>query len=217
MTTLLLGATGLVGAALLDLLVADERITRVVTLTRRTLPSRGPAHEPHVVDFDALANHADLFDVDVVFCALGTTMKQAGSKEAFRRVDFAYPLEAARLAHAQGVSQFEVVTALGADPSSMVFYNRVKGEVEEALRQVGFEHLTIFRPSLLVGDRDEDRPGERIAEVLLRVATPFLRGPLRKYRPTPVQKLAEAMHRVAHSAPDGIRIYEADEIATAAR
>jgi uncharacterized protein YbjT (DUF2867 family) len=157
----------------------------------------GPAVEVHQVDFDELDRHGDLFAVDDLFCCLGTTIRKAGSQEAFRRVDLEYPLQAAHLGRAAGARQFILVSALGADPSSRVFYNRVKGEVEAALAGVGYPRLVIFRPSLLLGDRDEVRPGERVAEWIMKPLGPLMRGPLRRYRPVEAAWVARAMVRRA--------------------
>lgn len=192
-TVLLLGATGLVGGHVLRLLARDVAWGRVVTLGRRAMPLAGDRHEHHVVDFRDLDAHADLFGCDAVACCLGTTIKQAGSQEAFRFVDHDLPLAAARLAHARGATGYALVSAYGADADSRIFYNRVKGETEDAIRAVGFGGLTLLRPSLLTGDRDENRPGERFGEAVLSVLTPIMVGPLRPLRPTPAEDVALAM------------------------
>ena len=206
-TALLLGATGLVGGHALRLLARDGRWGRVVTLGRRPMEPASHRHEDHVVDFDRLAEHADLFACDDLFCCLGTTRKEAGSKDAFRRVDLQIPAEAARLAHAGGAAQGLLVSALGADPGSRVFYTRTKGEAEEAFRDAGFEAVQIVRPSLLTGDRDEVRRGERAAEAVLGALRPALVGPLRRLRPTPAIDVARALVAVAAAAPPGDHAY----------
>jgi uncharacterized protein YbjT (DUF2867 family) len=216
-SALLLGATGLVGGHLLPLLAADGRWAHVVTLGRRPMPRAGPRHAHHVIDFERLAERPELFTCDDVFCCLGTTIKQAGSEEAFARVDRDYPLEAARLARGQGATQYLLVSSLGASPRSPFFYTRVKGELEEALEDVGFESLSIFRPSQLAGERAEERPGERWALAALRVARPALVGPLRRLRPTPAEAVARAMAAVAAERPAGVRVFEAEEIVKRAR
>lgn len=168
-SVLIAGATGLVGGACLERLLGDEAFERVHVLTRRPLPERLSADRPgsklveHVVDFDRLGDHAELFRVDKIFCCLGTTIKKAGSKAQFRKVDFGYPDAMARLGRSGGASHFLLVSAIGADPDSRIFYNRVKGEVEAAILDRAFEATTIVRPSLLLGDRDEFRLGEEIA------------------------------------------------------
>ena len=211
-TALLLGASGLVGGLLLDRLAADGRWARVVTLDRRPLERVGTAHEPHVVDFSDLDAHADLFACDDLFCALGTTIKAAGSKEAFRHVDLELPAEAARRAHAAGATQMLLVSALGADPDSRIFYNRTKGEAEAAIETIGFEAVQIARPSLLDGDREEDRLGERIGLAVLGALSPVLRGPLSGLRPTLADDLAAALVAIGAGRPAGAHVYEPDAI-----
>jgi uncharacterized protein YbjT (DUF2867 family) len=217
-TAVLLGATGLTGRHLLRLLAADARWGRVVTVGRRSMEAVSARHAHHVVDFDHLADHADVLRGDDVFCALGSTIKEAGSEAAFRRVDLDYPFRAAQLARSEGATQFLLVSALGADARSRIFYNRTKGEAERAVSEAGFASVGVFRPSLLVGDRREARPKEVVMRVALAVLRPLLVGPLKKYRPTPAETLARAMVAVAAERPAGVRVYEADELpALAAR
>ncbi|MDX1420693.1 MAG: oxidoreductase [Rubricoccaceae bacterium] len=212
MTALLLGATGLVGSHALPLLLDHDRWDRVVTLGRRPMPVAGPGHTHHVVDFDRIAEHPDLFRCDDVFCCLGTTIKDAGSEEAFARVDRDYPFAAAQLAHGQGASQYLLISSIGANPKSPFFYARVKGEVEDALKDVGFESLSIFRPSQLSGVRREARSKEKVALGVLKILSPVLVGPLRRYRATPARAVAEAMVQVAAERPAGVHVHEADAI-----
>lgn len=212
-SALLLGATGLVGRRCLDLLLSNEAYASVTTLGRRSLGQTHPKLHHHVVDFDELERQAGLFAVDDVYCCLGTTMKQAGSREAFRTVDFTYPYEAATLAHREGAGQYLLVSALGADAASRIFYNRVKGEVEAAIGALPFYGVYAFRPSLLLGERADARTGERIAENVLGGLRFVLQGPLRKYRAIPAGTVAQAMIAVALDRPGGVRAYESDEIA----
>jgi uncharacterized protein YbjT (DUF2867 family) len=211
-TALLLRATGLVGGHCLDLLLAEPAYARVVVLGRRLLPREHPELEQHRVDFDRLAEHAERFAVDDVFCCLGTTIGKAGSQEAFRKVDLVYPHEAARLAVEQGARQFLLVSALGADPTSRVFYNRVKGEAELAVQGLPFERVVIVRPSLLLGGRAEFRLGERVAEIVSRPLAPLLRGPLARYRPVEAWTVAAALVRLALDERPGIRVVESDQL-----
>lgn len=215
-TAILLGATGLVGGHCLDLLLADERYAHVTTLGRRPLPQTHAKLTHHVLDFDALASRADAFAVEDVFCCLGTTIKQAGSQAAFRTVDFTYPFEAARIALAKGARQYLLVSALGADSASRIFYNRVKGETENAIRALDYEGVYIFRPSLLTGDRADTRRGEQVAEAVLNTFSFALRGPLRSFRPTAARDVAAAMLHVARQQPGGVQVYEPAAIKQAA-
>ena len=152
---LVAGATGLVGRECLRLLAEDANVEEVRALVRKPLSAETQALGIREcrVDFDRLEEHADWFEVDWVFCALGTTMRQAGSQDAFRRVDFDYPLSVARTARAAGARHFLLVSAVGADDRSRVFYNRVKGELENAVSHFGYPSLTIARPSLRLGER----------------------------------------------------------------
>ena len=206
-TALVLGASGLVGGHLLSRLAQDRRWSRVVTLGRRPLATASARHDDHVVDFDRLAEQAELFACDDLFCCLGTTIRQAGSEAAFRRVDLEIPFEAAQLAASAGASQMLLVSALGADPRSRIFYNRTKGEAERAVGEVGLEALQILRPSLLTGDRDDVRWGERIGGAVLSVLRPVLVGPLSALRPTPAASVAGALVEIAAARPTGIHVY----------
>jgi uncharacterized protein YbjT (DUF2867 family) len=164
-SVLLLGATGLVGGECLRLLQANEAFGRVVVLTRRPIDNArlGEKVEQHVVKFEHLTSASQFFAVDQIICALGTTMKEAATRRRFRIVDLVYPLTAAHLGLEKKASHFLVVTALGADPRSPIFYNRIKGELEKSLQALPYRSLTIARPSMLYGKRERPRTGERIA------------------------------------------------------
>lgn len=212
-TALLAGATGLVGGHCLDRLLAEPAYTRVITLGRRPLPRDDAKLEQRVVELDRLGTAGLEFPrASDVFCCLGTTMKQAGSEAAFRQVDFTYVVSLASLALGSGATQFLLVSSLGANPTSRIFYSRVKGETEAAVTALPFEGRQIFRPSILVGARHERRAGESLGAALLRGTAFAMVGPLRKYRPIAAATVAEAMVRVALRAPRGVNIYESDEI-----
>jgi len=210
-SVLILGATGLVGHECLHLLLEDPTVTRVLAPTRRPLVEpASPKLDTHVVDFDHLDADAEPFAVDQILCALGTTIKDAGSQEAFRRVDFDYPVAAAKLGLERGATHFLLVSALGANADSRIFYSRVKGEVENALRTLGYRSITIVRPSLLLGNRDQPRVGEEIGR---RVG--FLAPG--KYRPVQARDVAFALVDAARADQPGLRIIESDEIRRIAR
>jgi len=211
-TALVAGSSGLVGGHLLRQLLDNPAYDRVTALTRRTLPLTHKKLVQQVVDFDRLAEVGDFPRVHDVFCCLGTTIRQAGSQDAFRKVDMTYVVELGRMAVRHRTTQFLVVTALGADPRSRVFYNRVKGETEEAIRRLQFEGIQIFRPSLLLGKREQSRPAERIAGLLSPLVGWVMMGPLARYRPIKAATVARAMVRVARDAPRGAHVYESDEI-----
>lgn len=187
----LAGATGLVGRAILDGLLADESVTAVHALGRRETGIVHPKLTPHVVDFSALRS---LPPLDEVYLALGTTIKTAGSQTAFRAVDFDANLAVARAALDAGARRAGLVSAMGADAKSRIFYNRVKGEIEDALTQLTFEGLVIARPSLLVGDREAlgqpVRTAERVATVVSRLLGPLIPA---NYRPIAATEVARAL------------------------
>jgi len=201
---LVAGATGLVGRECLRLLSSDNAVTEVRALVRRPLSpgSLGQRVRECRTDFDQLQSHLDWFTVDWVFCALGTTMRQAvGSREVFRRVDYEYPLVIAETALARGATHFLLVSALGANARSSVFYSRVKGELEDAVQGLGYRSVTIARPSFLAGERQELRIVEEVAK---RIAWLM---PAR-WRPVHPSQVASALIRAAHADESGGRILE---------
>lgn len=212
LTALLAGATGLVGGEILRRLLACDDYSRVLVLTRRDLgiAARGKKVRQVLTDLDGLAGVRDDLQADHVFCALGTTIAKAGSQDNFRRVDQVYPLQLAQFAHAAGARHFSIVSALGADARSRVFYSRVKGEVEAALRAMGWPSLCIVRPSLIAGDRGESRPMERLAVHALRFAPA-------KWRPVAAGDIAAAMVNTALRSPPGVTTIESRDIPAAAR
>ena len=209
MTRLLLaGATGLVGDATLRLALASDHVQQVVAPTRRPLLPHPKLLNP-VVDFDALPGDADWWRVDAVACALGTTIRDAGSQEAFRRVDLDYPLAIARQAHAHGAAAFALVSAMGADTGSRIFYSRTKGEVEEALGRIGFTSLTLLRPGLLGGERSQRRGGERLALRVMGALDGVLPA---RYRIVPAPRVAEALLQAALDAPPGRHVIPSERL-----
>jgi uncharacterized protein YbjT (DUF2867 family) len=212
-SAMLLGATGLVGGHCLRQLLQEPAYTRVHALVRRPLGKSHPRLVEHVVDFDRLGETAGELPADDVFCCLGTTIGAAGSRDVFRRVDHDYVVAAARLALESGAKRFLLVSALGADERSRIFYNRVKGEAERDVAALGFRGVVILRPSLLMGDRTERRRGEEIGKVVTRVIGPLFVGPLRRYRGIRAETVARAMVRQALGDPTGVRFLESDEIA----
>jgi uncharacterized protein YbjT (DUF2867 family) len=211
-SALLAGTTGLIGGRLLSRLLAHPDYDRVAVWVRRPVSLQIHKFSQLVVDFERLADYADQLDAQDVYVALGTTIKKAGSQEAFRKVDFDYPLALARIAKERGARRFLLVSALGADARSRMFYNRVKGEVEEAIAGAGIAQTWFFRPSLLVGPREEVRPGERAANAIGKAVAPFLIGGLRKYRPIAADAVAAAMvYAATHDVAPGV--VESDQIA----
>ncbi len=205
---LLAGATGLVGRECLSLLAADPGVAAVTALVRRA-PDAGMVHHRKLhfepIDFEQLGLHARKVAADQVICALGTTLRRAGSREAFRHVDFDYPLALARIARRQGARHFLLVSAMGADPGSRVFYSRVKGELEQALAALDYPSLTILRPSLLLGERDEFRLGEELARRFAWAAP-------RRYAPVRASDVAAALVEAAREDAPGMRVIESADI-----
>ncbi len=210
-TALLAGATGLVGGHVLRLLLADESYQKITVLSRRGLPVTSPKLQQRLIDFDHLAD-LDVPRVDDVFCCLGTTIKKAGSQEAFRKVDFAYVEALARVAARAGAKQFLLVSAIGANAKSRVFYSRVKGETEAAVQAVGFAGTHIFRPSMLLGERAESRILERVGTPLMRAVAFAMVGPLRRARPIAAADVAAAMVKAAKKARPGAHVYTYGEM-----
>lgn len=212
-TAMIAGASGLVGGFLLQQLLAAPEYDRVVAVGRRPLDVSHPKLAQVTVEFAGLDKVAADLRCDDAFCCLGTTIKQAGSQAAFRAVDHVAVLAFAWAARRGGAQRFFVVTALGADAQSRVFYNRVKGETEDALKVLGFPTLGIFRPSLLLGSRPEKRLGERIAAAILWLVEPVLIGRWRKYRAIAAEVVARAMLRCSLGRPNqGVLIFLSDEI-----
>jgi uncharacterized protein YbjT (DUF2867 family) len=211
-SALLVGASGLVGGHCLDFLLADPAYDQVLVFVRKPLSRRHAKLMQHVIDFEQLQQHMNLMRVNEVFCCLGTTIKKAGSQPAFRRVDFEYPFEIAKLAAQNGVEQFLLVTSIGANSRSAIFYSRVKGEVEAAIRSLPFRAIHIFRPSILLGSRAEIRLGEKIGQMVMSVLAFLFIGALRKYRPIAASAVAAAMLKVAKMNQPGIHVHESDRI-----
>ncbi len=209
---LIAGATGLVGKHLLSMLLNSSEYKKVYVLSRRPLGEKHPKLEEIIIDFDKLPEQ-ELPAAEDIFCCLGTTMKKAGSKEAFRKVDFVYPYELANKALENAAEQYLLVSAMGANRNSFFFYNRVKGEVEEGISKLpGYKSISIFRPSLLLGEREEKRLGEGIANKLMRFLKPLMVGPLRKYRGIHARTVANGMLKAAQQKVRGVHIYESEEI-----
>lgn len=191
-TALVYGSTGLIGSALLPILLASEEYRLVKALTRKPLPLKHEKLETLIYNFDN--PDAEKIEADQVFCCMGTTMRKAGSPKAFYRVDHDYVVETATLAYQKGAKLFSLVSAIGANANSRIYYNRVKGEVEDSIREIGFEGLHIFQPSLLLGKRDEFRLLEGLSQAIMRNIGGLV--PL-KSRGVPAKKVAETMVQYA--------------------
>ncbi|HEA51157.1 hypothetical protein LCGC14_0601090 [marine sediment metagenome] len=193
MRVLLLGATGLTGGLVLSELLRRDEVESINLPVRRPLSLDHRKLHQQEIDFDCMDDNAGLFQVDVIICCLGTTIKKAGSQEQFRKVDFGYALKAAELGQAAGAGAFILMSAIGSSSSSTIFYNRVKGELEDAVRALGYSYLSIYHPSLLLGDRREHRLGEALGVKAMPLINRVLVGPLEKYRGVEAATIASAM------------------------
>jgi len=211
MVALIAGSTGLVGGFLLKQLVDSNQYTEIVSLVRK--PGNKPNHKVKelVINFDQLSDIEGLKDhIDVVFCCLGTTMKQAGSKSEFFKVDYEYVLELGKLAKIKNAHTFVLNSALGADKNSVFYYNRVKGQIEAALGELNFPNLIIVRPSLLLGKRIKERLGEKIGAFLFKFFSFIFIGSLKKYKAVSAENVAKSMFKA--SLKKGNLIIESDFI-----
>ena len=211
LTALIAGASGLVGGECLRRLLDEDRYASIVLVTRRDLGALAKPRKVRQVicDFDRLEATIDALRADHVFCALGTTIRKAGSQAKFREVDFEYPNRLATLARRQGATHFSLVSGLGADRRSPFFYSRVKGELEDAVRAMGWPSLCLVRPSVIAGDRAEARPLERLAGRALRWAP-------RTWRPVHAREIARAMVATALRSPPGVTVIESRDVSSAA-
>jgi uncharacterized protein YbjT (DUF2867 family) len=206
-TALVVGATGLIGTALTHRLVDSSAYEKVKVLVRHSLGWQHPRLQEIQYDFD----HPNglLVQADDIFCCLGTTMKKAGSKEAFRKVDYQYPLDVAKRALVNKAKQFLLVSSMGANPNSSFFYNRVKGELERDIAALNYPTFLIFRPSLLLGERKEVRLGERIGEGLMKLLNPLIPA---KYKGIQAESVANALCQIAQQDLTGKHIFESDQL-----
>jgi len=206
---LIAGATGLVGGFLLEYLLNNSSYAKVIALVRKKQNLSHSKLEQIEFDFDNDLLYAELPKVNSIYCTLGTTIKKAGGKDSFIKVDHQYPLALAKYGKNCGAEKFSIVTAMGADVESIVFYNKVKGNVENDIKNLNFNTLHIFRASLLLGNRTETRLGEKVAEVFMQIFNPLLIGNFKNYRSIKADDVAKAMN-VAEK--EGIHIYLSDEI-----
>lgn len=211
-TALIAGATGMTGKILLQKLLDSNNYNKVIVLLRKPIIINHPHAEVLIADFNRLGDLAAKLMADDVFCCLGTTINKAKSKEAFKKVDLEYPLKLAEITKNNGARQFLVMSSMGANPDSVIFYSRIKGTLEKELKKIGFITLRIFRPSLLLGKRDEFRLGESIGVIFYKMFSWLFAGRWRKYKGIASEVVAQAMFNTAQLNDTGIIIYESDEI-----
>jgi uncharacterized protein YbjT (DUF2867 family) len=215
-TILLLGASGLVGGECLKLLIYGGPYKKITVLTRSPLTTdiQDSRVHHHIIDFDRLGEYRHLMQADHVICALGTTIKKAGTKENFHRVDFTYSYEIARMASEQGAEHYLLVSSMGADSGSSIFYNRIKGELEQAVQKLSYRSVSIFRPSLILGQRHERRLAEKVSKIIAEI---FSFAIPERYKPVQAVDIARAILKIAGQDLAGIRIIESDEITRIAK
>lgn len=208
----LVGATGLVGYELLLILSHISEVDTVKAITRRPMGKIPSSVDNIILNFDQIEKHTESLKASVFVCCLGTTIKAAGSQEEFKKVDYDYVMAFARVAEKVGAQKFLVISAMGADAESSIFYNRIKGKMESDLKDLKIPQIEIFRPSLILGDRKEVRKGEKWAQKLSPYLNPILIGPLRKYRAIKATDIAKAMAIAILNFREGIYTYKSDQI-----
>ncbi|MBU3101276.1 MULTISPECIES: NAD-dependent epimerase/dehydratase family protein [Clostridium] len=211
-TALVVGATGLVGGSLVNVLLEAPEYEKVIVWVRKSTGINNKKLEEKIINFELLDTYKLEDTVNHIFCCLGTTIKKAKSKEAFKKVDLEYIVSLALKVKENDVSQFLVISAMGSDIKSTVFYNKVKGQMEAALSNLGLRGLKIFRPSLLLGDRTEFRFGEKAAEVVSKCMPFIFNGAFKKYKPVYGNTVAKAMYKVALEEKSGIEAFNSEII-----
>lgn len=211
-TALMIGSTGLIGSQLLNLLLENANYDKVIAFVKRETDIQHTKLTQHIIDFDQPETYQELVKGDDFFCTIGTTIQKAGSQEAFRKVDFLYPRQFATFALQNNISQFLVISSLGAKATSVNFYLKTKGEIESFLQDCPFEHVAVLRPSLLLGNRKEFRLGEKAGAFVMKLFSFLLVGNLRKYKPIESKTVAKALLAIAQQNNRGFQIYESDVI-----
>ena len=214
-TAIIIGATGLVGSHLLDLLLKDERFSKVKVFIRKSTGKKSDKIEEHVIDFDKMDDWALLLKGDILFSSLGTTIKKAGSQDAQYKIDYTYQYELAAWAAQNGVGTYVLVSSAGASSKSKIFYSRMKGELDEAVSKLSFQNIRIILPGILDGQRNESRPFEKAAIEISRILA-YIPG-IRQFRPVHANVVAKAMINAAFDGSDRVRKYELEEVFTIAR
>jgi uncharacterized protein YbjT (DUF2867 family) len=211
-TALIIGSTGLIGSELLNLLLESPLYAKVVTFVKRDTGIKHRKLTQHIIDFDKPETYKELVVGDDFFCTIGTTIKKAGSKEAFRKVDFEYPRQFAAFALQNKVKQYLIISSLSADVNSGNLYLRTKGEIQDFLKDCNFESVDVLQPSLLLGNRNEFRFGEKVGAFFMKTLSFLFLGSLKKYKPIEGKTVAKALLKIAQKKDTGFKIYESDAI-----
>ena len=210
-TALILGSTGLTGSFVLQELIDDTRYCKIVLISRRSSKLEHSKIEEHIIDMSQLNEYPNLFRVNEVFCCIGTTKAKTPDRSIYRTVDFDLPVKAAELSKMNAVPTFVVISSMGANSKSSIFYSRLKGEMEEAIINLRLLKTIIVRPSLIAGPRMEKRKGEQFAKILMKVLNPLLIGKLKVYRAIEPITIARAMIRLANEPTKKV-VYASDEL-----
>lgn len=211
-TALIIGASGLVGGELLQQLLSDQHFEQVIAFVRNELPIQHNKLIQHEIDFDNLESYSKLIKGDVVFCCLGTTIKKAKTQEAFKKVDYEYPLSFANIAKKNGITKFIVISSLGASSKSSNFYLNVKGSLEKDLKKLKFESLVAVRPSMLLGNRKEFRRGELIAKFLVSITGFLMIGKLKRHKGIEAKTVAKAMMILSLKNTEKVEIVQSEKL-----
>ena len=209
---ILAGASGLIGSALLEILLQQSEYDEVLILVRNKLPINHPKLTQLQINFNELGKYSGYINGDAIFCCLGSTRKKTPNLADYAKVDFDYPLKLAEMALTNGVEQYHLISALGANKNAANFYSKMKGETEDAIKNVGLPCLYIYQPSLLIGNRKEKRAGERALIVIMKFINPLLIGKLKKYRSIAAKTVAAAMYKNSLETQQGVFIYPSDKI-----
>lgn len=218
-TAIIIGATGLTGGLLLEKLLQDNRYGKVKLFSRSSINIFNPKIEEHLIDLLKLKDHAELYTGDEVFCCVGTTKKKTPEENTYRKIDFGIPVSAATLAKENEIKTIAIVSALGANPDSSIFYSRTKGEMEEAVMDLMIPNTYLLQPALIMGERKEKRGLESLGQKVMKVADYLLIGPMKKYRSIHADTISTAMLYLANHKYSSGRIPsdEIKEIAAAAQ
>lgn len=205
---MIIGASGLTGQFLMNQALNDDYFSEIIIFVRKSLNIHHPKLKEHLINFDQLEHYQDLMQADYAACCMGTTIKTAGSQEAFKKVDFDYPLQFAKLAKHRGCRNFMLQSSLGANASSSNFYLRTKGEIENAIKALEFNHYATFRPSMLLGPRKEKRFGESVGKVMMQALSFLFVGSLKRYKAIHVKDVAAAMIKEMKQNTSGFKVIE---------
>lgn len=211
-SALLAGSTGLIGRFCLNILLKNNVYDKIIIPVRKKTENENEKLYQLIINYDKISDFKNEMKADDIFCCLGTTMKKAGSKEEFYKVDFKYVFNLAKLCKDNGAKTFSLISSIGADKNSGNFYLKVKGETEDAVIKLGYDTTNIFRPSFLAGERNESRPGEKAGIILMKLIAPLLQGPLKKYRAIDAETVAEVMVKAAQHKNNPVNIFSSDMI-----